>query len=269
MLLIQPGDYLFSYFDGAIRAVGIAVTSAIDQSRPDFGFANSFWDEDGWLVRVAFDRLEQPWDPKTRFDHYQDSGPIVNGPLGSTGRVQQQYLFQLPLELGEFYLSQIGVPHEELVELVAEEARFDAETAEEQDVEGRHDIGETEKRSLVKARRGQGIFRSEVERLEHRCRITGVTAHAHLRASHIKPWSQSTDTERLAGANGLLLSPHVDHLFDRGYISFKNDGSVLTSHHLANDVVTRWKLDLVSGVGSFNQKQSGFLEYHRDEIFRS
>jgi putative restriction endonuclease len=268
MLLIQPGDYIFSYFDGAFRAVGIAVSSALDQTRPDFGFANSFWDEDGWLVRVAFDRLERPWDPKTRLDIYQASKPIANGPLNSNGEVQQQYLFQLPLHLGEFYFAQVGVRREQLLQLVSEETRFDAESTEEQEIGRRRDIGETEKRSLVKARRGQGIFRSEVERIERRCRITGVAVHAYLRASHIKPWSKSTDTERLEGANGLLLSPHVDHLFDRGYISFQNDGTVLTSPHLSDDVVNRWKLDLISGVGSFTRSQSGFLEFHRDEIFR-
>jgi hypothetical protein len=49
-----------------------------------------------------------------------------------------------------------------------------------------------------------------------------VNEPRHLKASHIKPWRDATDGERLDGANGLLLSPHIDHLFDEGYITFSN-----------------------------------------------
>ena len=55
---------------------------------------------------------------------------------------------------------------------------------------------------------------------EQYCRVTGVRETRHLKAGHIKPWRDATDGERLDGANGLLLSPHIDHLFDEGYITF-------------------------------------------------
>ena len=38
----------------------------------------------------------------------------------------------------------------------------------------------------------------------------------HLIASHCKPWRDSTNEKRLNGENGLLLTPSIDHLFDRG-----------------------------------------------------
>ncbi len=58
-----------------------------------------------------------------------------------------------------------------------------------------------------------------VQALEQRCRITGVDRPEHLRASHSKPWRDSDNAERLDGENGLLLTPSIDHLFDRGFIS--------------------------------------------------
>jgi putative restriction endonuclease len=61
--------------------------------------------------------------------------------------------------------------------------------------------------------------------IERCCRITGVNNLAHLRASHCKPWRDSNNEERLHGENGLLLTPTIDHLFDRGFISFENAGS--------------------------------------------
>lgn len=85
----------------------------------------------------------------------------------------------------------------------------------------------TQKEQLVKSRRGQGLFRSRLEQIEPACRVTGVTNKALLIASHIKPWSESNNAERLDGQNGLLLSPHIDKLFDRGWITFTDSGDLL------------------------------------------
>jgi hypothetical protein len=71
---------------------------------------------------------------------------------------------------------------------------------------------------------GQGLFKERVSRIERACRITFVDNPTHLIASHIKPWRESTNEERLHEGNGLLLTPTVDHLFDRGFISFQDSG---------------------------------------------
>lgn len=73
----------------------------------------------------------------------------------------------------------------------------------------------TEREALIRARRGQGLFKERVMLVERRCRITGVENPVHLRASHCKPWRDSDNTERLNGENGLLLTPSIDHLFSR------------------------------------------------------
>ena|ERR1700688_3467964 len=65
--------------------------------------------------------------------------------------------------------------------------------------------------------------------VENRCRITGVTNPIHLRASHCKPWRDSSNEERISGENGLLLTPTMDHLFDRGFISFEDSGLLIVS----------------------------------------
>src|SRR5437868_223260 len=87
----------------------------------------------------------------------------------------------------------------------------------------------TTRDALIKARVGQGLFRRNVSSIEHRCRITGVSYPTHLFASHIKPWRESTNEERLSGENGLLLTPSMDHLFDRGFISFEDSGELIIS----------------------------------------
>lgn len=65
------------------------------------------------------------------------------------------------------------------------------------------------------------------------CPMTGITEPELLRASHIVPWTDSTDEQRLDVYNGLLLSALWDAAFDRGLISFADDGKVLVSPRLS------------------------------------
>jgi putative restriction endonuclease len=76
----------------------------------------------------------------------------------------------------------------------------------------------------------QDVFREAlIGYWEGRCPLTGVTEPALLRASHIVPWADCTDEQRLDVHNGLLLSALWDAAFDRGLISFADDGEILAS----------------------------------------
>ena len=78
-------------------------------------------------------------------------------------------------------------------------------------------MSETTRHALVQARVYQGKLKQRVGVWERTCRITKVDM-THLIASHIKPWRESDNDERLSAGNGLLLTPSVDHLPDRGFI---------------------------------------------------
>jgi len=128
-------------------------------------------------------------------------------------------------------------------------------------------IATTERDQLVKARVGQGLFRSRVELLDPVCRITGVSDRRFLRASHIKPWAKSTNAEKLDGANGLLLAPHADHLFDKGFISFDDSGKMLLSDRLPPSVISAWSLSQSTLPRPLTPKQSLYMGYHRTNVF--
>ena len=98
----------------------------------------------------------------------------------------------------------------------------------------------TEKIALRNSRRGQGLFRARVIEIEKCCRVTGLSNEKLLIASHIKSWKSSNNFERLDGSNGLLLSPHIDKLFDKYYISFKKDGSLLVKNKSAKEALKLW-----------------------------
>ncbi|MCW5628250.1 MAG: HNH endonuclease, partial [Rhodoferax sp.] len=129
-------------------------------------------------------------------------------------------------------------------------------------------LPETERQAIVLARRGQGLFKTRVMSLERACRITGVDREEHLRASHCKPWRDSTNEERLDGENGLLLTPSIDHLFDRGFIAFEDNGQVIISPVAHRDALRRMGLAIERppNVGRFSPGQRKYLEFHRENV---
>lgn len=95
-------------------------------------------------------------------------------------------------------------------------------------------VGVTEKRRLLLARVGQGIFRESLLQRWDTCSVLGCGPRAVLVASHIVAWrSCESNDERLDVNNGLLLSPNLDRLFDRGLISFCDNGQLLTNPSLS------------------------------------
>lgn len=128
----------------------------------------------------------------------------------------------------------------------------------------------TEAERLVVQRVGQDLFREAlIDFWEGRCAVTGLDVVPLLRASHIKPWSAcKSDDERLDVFNGLLLAPHLDALFDGGWISIGTDGRVVVSGQLSPHA--RELLNVHEGreVHRISQYHQLYLQDHRSEIFR-
>lgn len=269
MRQLQPGDVVFSYVRGAFRFAAIVAAPARSERKPDFGLAGSAWSDDGWLVPAKYVELTAPVAPLEHLDMYRREGPSKYGPINAAGGVQTQYLFLLPDALGAFYLSLGGLTIESLAQRVAREHPSDEDELLLRDAPPSPGLTETERLVLANARRGQGSFKEAVRRLEPACRLTGLSDPRHLIASHMKPWSDSTNSERLDGHNGLLLSPHVDHLFDRGLITFAPAGGIRVSPRLAPQVIERWKLDPSVSGKRFSSAQLPFLEYHQEVVFQA
>ena len=104
--------------------------------------------------------------------------------------------------------------------------------------------------------------------IERRCRITSVDNPIHLVASHCKPWRDSTNEERLNGENGLLLTPSIDHLFDRGFIGFEDSGRLVISPVAHLPPLQRMGIDTlgVVTVGEFTEGQRRYLDFHRNDV---
>lgn len=129
----------------------------------------------------------------------------------------------------------------------------------------------TEAERLVIQRVGQDLFRDGLMDLwEGRCAITGLAVPELLRASHIKPWAEcETDAERLDVYNGVLLAPHLDALFDRGFITMQDDGAIVVSKALDADARRILMLDQPLRVCGLANGHRGYLPWHREHVFRA
>jgi hypothetical protein len=128
----------------------------------------------------------------------------------------------------------------------------------------------TEAERLVVQRVGQDIFRAGlIDYWEGRCAITSLAVPELLRASHIKPWADcQTDAERLDVFNGILLAPHLDAAFDRGFITLADDGTVLVSNELAGEDREVLGLHHPLRAADLAQGHRHYLPWHRERVFR-
>lgn len=134
-------------------------------------------------------------------------------------------------------------------------------------VENDNTIKMTEKDSIVKSRIGQGIFRKGLIEYWHGCAISQCPLTWMLIASHIKPWRDADNQERLDPYNGLLLLPNYDKIFDLGYISFNSKGKIMYSRLL--DKFDRETIGLTNNLHlvKLEEQHLKYLKYHNDNCF--
>jgi len=127
----------------------------------------------------------------------------------------------------------------------------------------------TEVERLVVQRVGHDLFREGLlEYWEGRCAVTGLAVPALLRASHIKPWADcAMDAERLDVFNGLLLVPHLDAVFDRGYATVDDGGGWVISAALDGAARAVLGLAVAARVTRLDDRHRAYLAWHRAKVF--
>jgi len=66
-----------------------------------------------------------------------------------------------------------------------------------------------------------------------------------------------------------MLTPTIDHLFDRGFIAFEKSGRLIVSPSANKNALNR--MGMTTGhavnVGNFSDGQEDYLEFHRENVF--
>ena len=273
---VAPGDLIFSFMDTRILALGIAQSYCWESPKPlEFGTSGQNWENIGWRVKVRFAELGNKVRPKDHIDVLRPLLPAKYSPLQPNGNgLQSVYLTEVPTTLAEVLVGLIGQEVAPIAMAAANVKPISADDLDvwenklEQGVADDTSIPDTDRVAIVRARIGQGLFKERVGMIESKCRITGVENPVHLVASHCKPWRDSTNEERLNGENGLLLTPSIDHLFDRGFIGFENNGALIISPVAHRPSLQLMGIDTtkVVNVGVFTSGQKQFLDFHRSAV---
>lgn len=274
MTRVRVGDLVFSFSDTYIKALGVATTPAYKSSKPtDFGTKGANWSQAGWRVDVTYYLMDAPVRPKSHIEDIRPHLPEKYSPLMPSGDGKQSvYLAEVPTAMAEMLLRKLREAGNRLPLMqTPDDEAVTSITVEEERVRQILDdarLPETEKQQIVLARRGQGRFRTSIR--DRRCRVTGIGNETYLRASHIKPWRDADNAERLDGENGLLLAPHVDFLFDKGLITFEDDGRLVISPRADSVVLSLLGIHPEAVVVvAFRDQQREYLRYHREQVFRS
>jgi len=253
MKTVEPGDIVFSFVKTYIQAIGYAVTAYQDCDRPIEYPAESDWNSKGWKVKVEFVRLKTPFRPKDYFGEIQQLLPQNHTPLDKNGGgCQGCYLTLIGKDLGLYLLNNNNI----------EIPSVNMDSSDDITVK------RTEKSAITLQRLGQPYFRKKlIEKYSGKCQVTGIKLNELLRASHIKPWSLSNDQERLDCNNGLLLASHIDVLFDKGFISFDDGGSMLYSNSQISELFM--SQNIPSREIIVDDKTRNYLAWHRENIFKA
>ncbi len=241
------------------------------------------WSQIGWRVGVRWRRLDNAIRPKDHIARLRPELASRYAPLTANGNgLQSVYLTRVSAGFASTLFALIGKEATSVADVGYEISKIERDSpAPERDIEEWERrievaiatdaaIRETERTALVQARRGQGLFRDNVRAVERACRITHVERMEHLIASHVQPWRDSSNEQRLDGENGLLLTPTVDHLFDKGFISFEDSGQLIVSPVADQRSLKRMGIDTERrvNVGTFSEGQRRYLEFHRENVLR-
>ncbi len=127
----------------------------------------------------------------------------------------------------------------------------------------------TERTGLVTSRVGQGAYRkSIIHRWEYKCAVTGYDKLNILIASHIVPWANADNSERLDVHNGILLSPTYDALFDKHLISFESSGKIILSSEIEKRAYEKIGVSGNEKISKLSEHNLEYLERHRTYFAR-
>lgn len=252
MKKVKPGDIVFSFAETEVKAIGCATSEAYTAPKP-IGFSET-WNQSGWKIDVDFERINHPFRLKENLDEFRHMLPDIYSPISlNNGNGNQGcYLAHISSDFADYLIKQSNII-------------FEIESID--DNSSPTEIRATEKLGTVRQRIGQSEFKRRLINIhDGRCQLTGTRIPELLRASHIKPWSNSESTERLDPHNGLLLASHIDALFDRGLITFTSEGIIL---FFRSDIEEFFDSNQIpKKLSNLSIQSQKYMEYHTEHVFQ-
>lgn len=250
---VKAGDVIFCNRAGSIIFVAVARNAAYPAKSPK---TRTFevWNDDGFRIDVDLSVVS----PTVKVNSFKRELMAIHNDectpklFAKNGGVSQQYMVEIPDGAGALILGYTGNAEQDVCNKV------DARKKRRLSQGGTREV-------LAQARVGQGQFRDEVLALwKNTCPVTGLRKPELLTASHILKWSLSDDTEKIDPNNGFPLSPAIDKLFDRGYVSFNESGELLFNKDaVSSQDLERLGVPVDAKIKGLNAQQKAYLRRHR------
>ncbi|SET45542.1 HNH endonuclease [Natronincola peptidivorans] len=261
MTKVKEGDIIFSMYKRNLVSVNIAKSNCIDANRPAALDSVNLWEKEGWLVHAEYNVLDKPIDINLYIEEILPLCPGMYSPFTTGGRGNQGYLFEIENPLGEYLLGLAQAKNH--IQLTADLSREEKDYIKEVDDLLNRFMDETEKAGIRKSRIGQGLFRNKLLANTRECAICGLAIKELLIASHCKPWKDCSDIERLDVHNGILLCPTHDALFDKGLITFQDDGRIIISNRIKEKEYRLLNISKEIRL-PFKKEQLPYIKWHRE-----
>ncbi|AWE06173.1 HNH endonuclease [Lysinibacillus sp. 2017] len=259
---VKKGDAIFHCVKGEIVAFSIAQEDCQQGIDPLTGSGQV-----GHLFKSIYEELIFPLNIKVHFDEVQPLLPTKYSPFQQNGDGNQGFLYpcneMLAIKLLELISdANIYEENEEQLEfamgLIAQKERNTLAPV----------LIETEAKAKVKIRKGQQKFHKQLAPLwDHHCALCGIDLPELLRASHSKPWKDSTDEERLNPYNGILLCSNHDAMYDKGYIAFDGTGKIHISPEIEKIDYVKYGIHDKMRVARVEENKS-YFKWHKRNVFK-
>lgn len=252
---VKKDDVIFCHNSGFIISVAVAISDAKLSERPNNRNFDK-WGRDGYKVDVKLIELKQKIETvlfrNELFERYNHmcSPKLLNE---KTRHATENYMTSIPDAAAMLIYSFI---EDDLLKIGEHKGS---------NTKGKQRVKKAEREAIIKARVGQGQFRKDLFKIwKGECPVTKIDVPELLIASHMLPWALSNDEDKVNPNNGILLSPAVDKLFDKGFISFSDEGALLVNSHFNKQNVLKLGLDSNNVKIKFNSEQKAFLGKHRE-----
>lgn len=173
---VAPGDIVLSFFDTRIAALGVVSGYCHESPKPDeFGTAGTNWSRIGWRVAVRWQRLSNVVRPKDHIARLRPELSTKYAPLAPNGNgLQSIYLTEIGRGLAWALFDLIGAEAQQVADVGRQVSKIERDSpAPERDIEewerrletsiaADATVQQTERTTLLQARRGQGLFRDNV-----------------------------------------------------------------------------------------------------------
>ncbi|MDP1421166.1 HNH endonuclease [Peribacillus simplex] len=263
----KEGDRVFHYVKGLIVAISVANDNYQNAPKPSIMQNHSKWNDEGYLVNLEYHELDVPLNVRASFNEILPLLPIKYSAFQKNGDGNQGYLYPCNEELAIKLLDLISdlniyqVDQEQLELSIDNVRRTERNTLVPV-------IAETESEVKTKIRLGQQKFRKYLTPLwDHKCALCNIDLPELLRASHSKPWKDSTNEERLDAYNGVLLCCNHDALYDKGLITFDGQGRLHISSVICHEDYLMYGLKPMTKI-KIHSENKVYFRWHKKNIFK-